>query len=290
MSAALACEKYAAQKPGDPFLPWRSRVFTRPRTTSKSAWNRPYIAVANTQQRRASFGTLRYPPGTRPSRHRSAPAAVWMWAVTGWPPGPQPAPTGTSEAYSALSGDLSCSQFVWPSAVRGAREMARRDAPLSWSHFRGEGKVRAGLLSDGIPGAIFALGRSACNGFPISCPDLLSQFSRRLPRAYVALRSRIRRSPRCSSRWGYVRNADRPAVIDRIAQEGMRFCLKRVSDLVCRCRLGVEPATDRPSGQSSAFGLSSRHSRASAGAQMPRSPPQTQTRCPSCRHGCPSEW
>ena len=27
------------------------------------------------------------------------------------PPGPQPAPTGTSEAYTALSGDLSCSQL-----------------------------------------------------------------------------------------------------------------------------------------------------------------------------------
>ena len=50
--------------------------------------------------------------------------------------------------------------------------MARRDAPLSRSHFRGEGKVRAGLLSNGIPGAIFALGRSACNGFPISCDHL----------------------------------------------------------------------------------------------------------------------
>ena len=54
--------------------------------------------------------------------------------------------------------------------------MERSGAPLSRSHFRGEGKVRAGLLSDGIPGAIFALGRSACNGFPISCPDLRSQF------------------------------------------------------------------------------------------------------------------
>ena len=129
------------------------------------------------------------------------------------PPGPRPAPTGTSEPYLALSGDLSCSQFVWPSAVRGAREIARRDAPLSRSHFRGEGKVRAGPLSDGIPGATFALGRSACNGFPISCPDLRSQFS---PPFAPSVRSRPAAEPLASNghsvHWHRRRSAPRPAV------------------------------------------------------------------------------
>ena len=39
------------------------------------------------------------------------------------PPGPQPALTSTSQAYTALSGDLSCSESSWPSAVRGGCEM-----------------------------------------------------------------------------------------------------------------------------------------------------------------------
>src|SRR5829696_4724673 len=92
-------------------------------TRCQVAWTRSEMALGTTSsaEHRLAPSVTHWVPGRAVTG--SAPAAVLMWAVTGWPPGPQPAPTGTSEAYPVPSGDLSCSQFVWPSAVRGSREI-----------------------------------------------------------------------------------------------------------------------------------------------------------------------
>ncbi len=100
-------EALCRTRTGDPFLTMAVGLITRPRIASQSAWTRTQMALGRHQQRTASFGTLRYPLGTRPSRHRfGAGGRIDVGGETGFEPATARPPAGATPCCGAGFDDV----------------------------------------------------------------------------------------------------------------------------------------------------------------------------------------